>query len=383
MRRSSPLLAIAALALSVVSARAQVPAQQQAAAQALAGQFDALGLAPAGEHGYLKPLKLKAQTIDAARSSVELGGPDGGRALTLGRDLVLGSELPQPKKAGAGLVFIGYGLSVPELGHDDFAGLNLNGKILVAIEGAPNRLPAAAAASARAIETWRAAERAGAVGLIVIPSAEVFAERAAHAAEAGLYPADKRLQETAAPRFTAAFNPAEAEALFANSGHSYAEVAALAAEGRPIAGFRLNLSLVAKVESHTEAAEATGVMALLPGTDAALNGQYVVVSGRLGDEAVLDAARRLKANGGPRRSILFAALATGGPASAVTPALALGQAQTSIAMKIDLAAKDGAVADIVEAADRPPAAPRRASEPPPWQLQMPLGRRGQQRPQAG
>ena len=67
----------------------------------------------------------------------------GGAALAIPGDIffrVTGG--PPPPAVDAALVFVGYGLHLPEAGHDDFAGVDLRGKIAVAIAGGPARCPA-------------------------------------------------------------------------------------------------------------------------------------------------------------------------------------------------------------------------------------------------
>jgi hypothetical protein len=46
----------------------------------------------------------------------------------------------------AGLVFAGYGLSIPEAHHDDFAGPDVRGKLVVYLFGAPPTVSGALAA---------------------------------------------------------------------------------------------------------------------------------------------------------------------------------------------------------------------------------------------
>ena len=41
----------------------------------------------------------------------------------------------------AGLVFVGYGVTAPELGHDDYAGLDTRGRCVVVLSGAPPKFP--------------------------------------------------------------------------------------------------------------------------------------------------------------------------------------------------------------------------------------------------
>lgn len=301
------------------------------AADYVVGKFKAYGLKPAGSEGWLQPVSFVEQRVIAERSSAALVVGRTEQPLRLGPDLILGARLPQPATVEAPLVFIGYGLSIPKAGHDDFAGQDLRGKILVAVNGGPAELPGPVKSAARSAATWRAAERAGAVGLITLPTPKSmdipWARQMTLAGLAGMYLADPHLQETAGPRFTASFNPAEAEKLFARSGHSFAEILQLADAGRPIAGFPLNLSLRAKVAAETRTLSSPNIIGVLPGADPVLARQYVVVSAHLdhlGVEAgtgrpyngamddasgvawVLETARALHdARIRPRRSILF------------------------------------------------------------------------------
>jgi hypothetical protein len=201
------------------------------------------------------------------------------------------------------------------------------------VNGGPAELPGPVKSAARSAETWRAAERAGALGLITLPTPKSmdipWARQMTLAGVPGMYLADPRLQETAGPRFTASVNPAEAEKLFVRSGHSFAEILQLADAGRPIAGFPLNLSLKARVATERRTLSSPNIVGVLPGADPVLARQYVVVSSHLDhlgvetgtgriyngamDDAsgvswMLETARALHETGTrPRRSILFVA----------------------------------------------------------------------------
>ena len=302
------------------------------AADYVIGKFKAYGLKPAGAEGWLQPVSFVEQRVLADRSSAALIVDGREQPLRLGPDLIIGAGLPQPATAEAPLVFIGYGLSIPKAGHDDFAGQNLRGKILVTVNGGPAELPGPVKSAARSAQTWRAAEKAGALGVITVATPKSmntpWARQMSLAGQGGMYLADPHLQETPGPRFTAAFNPAEAEKLFARSGRSFAEILQLADAGRPIAGFPLGLSLKAKVVVQTRTLNSPNILGVLPGSDPKLAGDYVVVSAHLdhlGVEAgtgrvysgamddasgvawVLETARTLHESGArPRRSVLFA-----------------------------------------------------------------------------
>src|SRR5690606_6911076 len=69
------------------------------------------------------------------------------------------------------LVFAGHGLRLPEYGIDDLAGLDLNGKVVVAFNSAPTSVPGAVGAhNGSAAERWKIYGAAGAVGMILIPN---------------------------------------------------------------------------------------------------------------------------------------------------------------------------------------------------------------------
>src|SRR5260370_17139108 len=70
------------------------------------------------------------------------------KPLVLGEDAILGSRSAQVGKVDAPLVFIGYGLHLPESQYDDFNSAEvpvsaLKGKIVVYVNGGPAELPGA------------------------------------------------------------------------------------------------------------------------------------------------------------------------------------------------------------------------------------------------
>lgn len=255
------------------------------AADYVAAQFKRYGLQPADAKGYLQPVRFKEQQVRADRSSVALVAGGEAAPVALGPEMILGSRVPQPQAVEAPLVFIGYGLFMPQARHDDFAGMDLKGKIAVAINGGPAELPGPMKSSARSSATWRQLERAGAVGLITIPTPKgmdiPWARQMVLASQPGMYLADPELQETGGPRFTATLNPEAAAKLFARSGRDFAEVLALAEAGKPVPRFDLNLSLRAKVSAQTRNVTSPNIAGLLPGSDPLLARDYVLVSAHL------------------------------------------------------------------------------------------------------
>jgi Zn-dependent M28 family amino/carboxypeptidase len=77
------------------------------------------------------------------------------------------------------------------------------------------------------------------------------------------------------------FNPADAEKLFQGSGHTFAEMAALAKDRKPLPRFPLNASLQARTKVIQKDVDSANVVAKLPGTDPKLQSQYVVLSAHM------------------------------------------------------------------------------------------------------
>jgi hypothetical protein len=69
----------------------------------------------------------------------------------------------------APVVYVGFGVVAPERRHDDYAGLDVRGKVVALLSGAPAQFPSDQRAyySSRRLKAETAAER-GAVGLLVI-----------------------------------------------------------------------------------------------------------------------------------------------------------------------------------------------------------------------
>jgi Zn-dependent M28 family amino/carboxypeptidase len=103
-------------------------------------QFKAAGLEPGGENGgwtQAVPMirtQLKAPmtlSVQQAGQTVALKDPD---------DLYLGTVRPvdRVKIANAPMVFVGYGVTAPERGWDDFKGVDLKGKVAVMLVNDPD-----------------------------------------------------------------------------------------------------------------------------------------------------------------------------------------------------------------------------------------------------
>ncbi|WP_297508827.1 M28 family metallopeptidase [uncultured Caulobacter sp.] len=306
---------------------------EKASADYVAAQFKALGLRPAGTDGYFQPVALKAQRVLAEKSSASLVIDGVAADLAIGPDLILSSRLPQPATIEAPLVFLGYGLKIPEFHHDDFEGVDLRGKIAVVINGGPAELSAPVKSHTRSARTWKALEAAGAVGLISIPTPKgmdiPWSRQMLLASQPGMYLADPTLNDVTGARFGASFNPAQAAKLFSKSGHDFAALLAAAEAGQKLDRFPMGLSLRATVATEVTDVHAANIVARLPGSDPKLAGETVVVSAHIdhlgvgapingdpiyhgamddasGVASVIEIAKAMKAGRAkPKRSVLF------------------------------------------------------------------------------
>ncbi|WP_395673009.1 M28 family metallopeptidase [Phenylobacterium sp.] len=138
------------------------------AAEYVAAQFRQLGLKPAGDSGsYFQRVPLLAFR-PADEGSLVIRRHGRAEPLAFGKDYVIGrNPLAAQTALTAPMVFVGYGVVAPEHRRDDYAGLDVRGKIVVALEGAPRFLQSEERAYYRNSRTKRAeAARRGAAGFI-------------------------------------------------------------------------------------------------------------------------------------------------------------------------------------------------------------------------
>ena len=297
-------------------------------------QLKNAGAEPAGVNGFYQPVKFVSRQIVEKDCSLTLIRDGKREALTLGEDAIIGTRIMPAPEVEAPLVFVGYGLKVPENNYDDFAGVDIRGKIIVIFSGSPAEIPGALASHYQtAAERWKVLRAAGAAGIVSlmnpasmdIPWSRIALNRA-HPSMDLDYP---EFNETEGAKLAVTVNPANAEKFFAGSGHSFEEIAALGKDRKPLPHFRLAVSLAAKTNVEVTKVESANLVAKLPGSDPALKDEYVILSAHLdhigigepingdriyngamddgsGSALILDMAANFKKNPEKlRRSILF------------------------------------------------------------------------------
>jgi hypothetical protein len=308
------------------------------AAEYVAAKFRELKLEPAGDpQSYFQKVDLQGEWLvkDGARMVLHAAGR--AEPLRLGEDFYIASSpLEAASRASAPAVFVGYGIEAPIFGIDDYEGLDVQGKVVVALAGYPSSLPSEEGAHyGSPTEKFKTAVAKGAVAVVLIYTERFesvfpweFAVTSLDMMQMTWIQKEDGLPhfEPRELRLFALMNPERGEPLFVGAPRSYADVRAEAADGVP-KGFPLAVEIELAQQARYEPRTSSNVVAALRGTDPVLRDEYVVLTAHLdhdglgaevngdrlyngamdnaaGVATLLEAAQALAANP-PRRSVLF------------------------------------------------------------------------------
>jgi len=309
------------------------------AVQYVATELQAMGLAPAGVNGtWFQSVPIRKVDLMPEQSSFEIVRDGKAQTLVFAQDYIMdGNPLAPDAGVEAGAVFVGFGVSAPEFQYDDYAGVDVRGKVIVTVRGAPPRFPSTERAyfSDSVVKAHNAAAH-GAVGIITLVPPEFF-ERykwdwvVPQVRAGGMWwldpqgvPADTYPEI----RASALMNESGARELFAGAAKTLPGIFAASRESKS-ESFELPLKVkIHRVTRYTPL-ESRNVIAKLTGSDPALAKEYVVFSAHMdhlgicrpaeqdsvchgawdnasGTSAVLEVARAFSSlRRAPRRSILF------------------------------------------------------------------------------
>lgn len=258
------------------------------ASRYVVSQFMAMGLEPAGTAGFYQPIRFEERSFASNRETLTLQRGGTMRVFVNGADLSVGpGNVVGPETIEAPLVFAGFGIVSKEMAIDDYAGLDVKGKVVVVLAGAPAALNSEVAAH---LARSRAGDMAtlGAVGMITVRTLaqaargpwEKTAKTARQARRSFINPDGLPEGEQGSLKYSASVDDIAATALFDGSAMSFAAVQAAAATGSPH-GFALAGSV--KLERANEVATITSanLVARLAGSDPALTDQLVLLSAHL------------------------------------------------------------------------------------------------------
>jgi hypothetical protein len=297
------------------------------AARYVADGFAQIGLKPLGDSAYFQKLNVEYNEIypPLKLNLIE--------ATKIKKEYKPGTQFVCRELTGAGhvtapVVFCGYGLSQPEIGYDDYAGMDVKGKIVIAFKPNPrwkindssnwvSNYPRAKA---------KTAAQHGAVALMIVsPPNDPNPQKAIISVLEGGGEADEHFPQIH-------IDIPVADDFLAGTDYTLKTLQAkIDSTQKP---FSILLSSEAEIEIHTKYTKeqpTMNVIGLLEGSDSVLKNEYLVIGGHLdhvggqageifapgandnasGSAAVLEIAQAfVKGNVKPKRSIIFTTFAS-------------------------------------------------------------------------
>jgi hypothetical protein len=160
------------LADDLLEGRATGTRGHEIAAKFMAAQFEAMGLEPVGDNGtYFQSVPLRSIRPDE-RTTLSLLRAGKEQNLAFAKDfLSSGDPARTDTSVEAPVVYVGFGVTAPEWGYDDYAGIDAQGKIVAFLYGAPPKFESTLRAhyTSSAVKAANAAAH-GAVGTIALDS---------------------------------------------------------------------------------------------------------------------------------------------------------------------------------------------------------------------
>lgn len=282
------------------------------AASYIAGHLEAWGVKPAGDDGtYFQIVKVNGVTVKR-NSTVTVTANGQTKTFKDGEGITFPANQGGRQTITAKAEFVGYGLSLPDAGIDDYKGRDATGKVVIYLGRGPQNMPAGGArllgARARnAIELKRAVaaiaartggfgERGGAGRGAMPPATATPATTTAPAGTAAATPPPpagggrggpsttlgdfqtaQRLDNKIPPQITA--SDAFFEFLFSAAGQNYADIKAKADKQDALPPIALDATVTINIDAEYTVVQTRltrNVVGIIPGTDPNLRDSYVL-----------------------------------------------------------------------------------------------------------
>jgi hypothetical protein len=291
------------------------------AARYLAAHLAAYGFRGAGDHGFLQTFEVITTKPDPANCALRLTVGDKTDVYSFGDFYPFGA-MANASAAGP-IVFVGSGVSAPSQKHDDYAGVDVKGKLVLIVPVQPSGIDSSRLGANEKGEG--AAHAHGAAGVLqILPKrfidamkTKAFADRQASREAVHL----ARGSEGMLPTIT--LGPELADRILALAGTDLTAVYDADAKNRSLTPKALNASARMDIAVQQTRTLTQNVAGILEGTDPLLKNEYVVFSahydhlktaadGRIfpgadddgsGTTAVLTIAHAMSLNR-PKRSVL-------------------------------------------------------------------------------
>ena len=312
------------------------------AAAYVAAQLEDLGVAPAGTNGsFFQTVSLQRSYRVPEALSFAVTDTATGAEINFENNVdhvVVGSTRAAESSVTAEAVFVGFGIVAPDLGRDDYAGLDVDGKIVVMLGGTPKGIQTEERAFYGSRKTAEASKR-GAVGIVnmATPTREQVYSFARLVGEGRLEAARMSWLRPDGETYTLAPGIQAGATLSMEGGRKLIEAAGqdfdalmetAEAEGGAVQGFALPQTISISQTSALDIVESDNVIGMIEGSDPVLKNEIVVLTAHLdhigisksfeddkinngaldnaaGVSTLLDVARMILAGERPRRSIMF------------------------------------------------------------------------------
>ena len=247
------------------------------------------GVAPAGERGtYIQAVRLRRAWVEA--SAAASYQPVGGAA----QPLAVGPAItfyPNPGQAAVSvtetpLVFAGYGISAPKLQYDDYAGLDVRGKVVVVTRQRARQFADNERQYFADLRTvLETAARHGAAGVLLAAAhADAKLPEFPRGVVSALGPDGQvvvsRSYAAGSAQLVGSISPATLQQLFAGAARDTGQVLS-ALRGGQAASLPLPGRLSARYGSRYQDVDSYNVVGKLTGSDPKLRSEYVVHSAHL------------------------------------------------------------------------------------------------------
>ncbi|MEJ0055327.1 MAG: M28 family peptidase [Bacteroidota bacterium] len=247
-------------------------------------QFISIGLQPGIDgKSYTQPVPFRKGVVDEKGSSLVLITKGKKETLLLGKDFLLSpyyaSVLSEVK---APLVFVGYGVSAPELGYDDYYAVDVKGKIVVYVNGAPASFPSNERAYFSSSSKFTEAVERGAVGVISFSaptdnrtSWEAAVRRSKQGGFKWVNKEGKAMGGNDELKAVVNLNPESAAKLFASTGATLQKVLE-SLKNNEQGSFDLGMEAQIKIKTTHSSVQSSNLVGVLPGTHPQRKDEYIV-----------------------------------------------------------------------------------------------------------
>lgn len=254
--------------------------------------YKMFGMKPMGDKGtFTQAVKIRKARVNPDDAQLKISGID--QALVFGEDFVLSPHFEETSTSvTAPLVFAGYGISAPDMKYDDFSGVDVKGKIIVIVSGAPDNFRSTIRSHSLGRPTIvQTAIKKGAIGVLFKSATGVVLKNLAYAATtSGAHIALNKDGKMYYPSYGGgagmglkAYGSISNDLFRKISGKSEEEMTAILnslKSGKP-SSFDLKSTATISYTSNHKDIDSYNVLGMFEGSDPKLKNEYVIHSAHL------------------------------------------------------------------------------------------------------